>query len=346
MRVFLAILCVIPSAWVNINAQMATGAGLEILIGIGFLALMAPIFTLAAASSIERRHPFSTLLWSALAVIFIVVNTAIALSGISGVRDAAMDRRIEQQRQAGDRRLIADHITDLRKKIGSASAAMVKAEMDALPRGWKREQARVRWETAREAERLQVKVDGWVTSVEPEPSSVDPGISNIIALVVAIFDKKLDERFLAALFSGMFALLLELGADLGPIAIATLMRRSPSPRFPQPASHPANLDVKSRFSQVRPLLTFTSNKPANVDFKPGNVDSWQDVLFQVTQDSWTASRRVYDAYINWCRKRGREPISVTMFGREMGKRYQREKRGGIWCYNVELRPDDGIRAIT
>lgn len=336
MRILLAILCVIPSAWVNANAQIAVGAGNDMIAGVLLFAVLAAVFTMRCMESTGAAR----LGWGTMALIFMTMNAFISLSGISAVRDTAMDIRAEQQRKAGTRQAVVDQVADLRKLVGPKSATVIKVEMDNAERGWKKDQLRVKWETARQIERLQAQVDGWGADNEPAPSAVDPGIANIAALAVTIFNVKLNERFLAALLSGAFAILLELGADLGPIAIFSLVRAgSRRPLATQPSLQVAE--------PAKPLIQAVATKPA---YSPGAATAHQflESCTRTVAGSRIQASVLYQHYVAWAQQQSFRVISATLFGTTMSSReYPKEKRGGSWWYcDLELLlPPTGLRVV-
>lgn len=351
LHILLAILCVVPSAWVNVEAQIAINAGWSIIAAVVGFALLAPIFTMASARCFQRRERVAGTAWGAVAAVFMVMNMLIAISGISGVRDAAADIRTEQIRKEGERAAIRLQIAELQSEIGTTSVGVIEAEM-ALLKGVKWERANVRLEKAKKLERLEAQRAGWGAVVEV-PSSVDPGSANIIALVVAIFGIQVDERLLRAILSGSFALLLEIGADLGPIAIAVLVRDPRPVQVHKPANEPAKPANLSTFKPANPPKLLTSNNPPNPPvqdapfIEPANEPAkpaWAEALFHVGGATWHPTGHVYQAYLDWSAKRGKPPMSPTKFGREMGLLFPRKKKAGVWQYNVELK--QGLRIVT
>jgi hypothetical protein len=321
MKFLLAILCVIPSAWVNANAQIALGAGNDMIAGVLLFATLAAVFTMRCMES----HGTARIGWGAMALIFMTMNAFISLSGISAVRDTAMDIRAEKQRQANNRQAVVDQVADLRKMVGPASAAVVKAEMDAMPRGDRKDRTRVKLETARQIERLQAQVDGWGAGIEPAPSAVDPGIANIAALAVTIFNVKLNERFLAALLSGAFAILLELGADLGPIAIFSLL-----------SGGSGGLRRVESVQPAKPLKQAVAGIPGNPPTIPDPYDltEFMTGLCEMVRGQFTQSSMLYRSYVAWAKKHDRPILSQTAFGTTLtGMGYTKVKRSGAWHYH-------------
>lgn len=332
MKIILAILCVIPSAWVNAEAQASINAGYAMIAGVLLFAFLAPIFTFCAFETRGLRRVG----WIFMALIFIVMNAFISLSGISAVRDTAMDIRAEKQRQAADRQVVVDQVAELRKKVGPVSAAVIKAEMDAMRKGWRKDQTKVRWETARQIERLQAQIEGWGAGTEPLPSSVDPAIANITALIVAIFNVKLNERFLAAVLSGSFALLLELAADIGPIGCAVLLRAG--------SGGSGGLQVSQPAKSLKQAVAGIPGNPPTVP-EPGNLTEFMAGLCETVQGQFVQATGLYRSYSIWAKKHGRTVLSQTAFGTTLkGMGIEKVKRQGSWHYcNLRLKRPSLIR---
>lgn len=330
MQFFLIVLCVAPSAWVNAEAQWHMGAGPSMIAAVIGFAFLAAIFTMAAARGFQRWNPLAGCLWGGMALIFIILNMTIALSGISAVREAVTDRRAMLQQQDGDRKVLEARLADLRKKVGDdpSTPAMIEARMRNLS-GWRWNRENERLVAAREIYSLQSKIDGWKADTEPTPASIDPGIDNLIALVVAIFNVKLNERFLGAVLSGAFALLLELGADLGPVAIGTLTRRN-VPNVPKRAAkrvtEPAET-CRSVAEQGHAISTNVSQPAANVS-RERAVEMWISGTFAAGSDRFCGTTEIAECYNPWASRRGYEQLSITSMGKVLRNLGYRKEASG------------------
>ncbi len=247
MHLFVILLCVTPSVLINVNAQIGLGAGYDMISAVVGFGVLAPILALNAAECIRLKKWISCFFWGALASVFIVLNTVLALGGYSAVRESVMDGRAAQMRKAeADSAQLKDaeqSIAELRKVAGVAAPDMIQATIDGMKanRIYARTSActdatrkdsqrfcqalaneRSRLAAANEIRRLQTMVNasGWRASTSTEtPATKDPQIENLTALTVALFGLKIDHRLMAAMLSVFLALMTEILADLGPIAV-------------------------------------------------------------------------------------------------------------------------------
>jgi hypothetical protein len=313
------VICVIPSAWVNAEAQWRLGAGWSWIVAVIGFAVLASVFTTASIRSFQRWNVVAGTLWGTIAAIFITMNAIIALSGVSGIREAASDRRAFLQQQDASRKDLEKRLVELRALAKDASTPdMIRAEMRRL-KGKRWDQANERLATARSIAELQSQLDGWSATTEPVPASTDPGIDNLIVLVVALFNVKLNERFMGALLSAAWALLLELGADLGPAAITSLTRRN----LPQPAAKPAKTCQSESQQRIQPA----ANLPVIMECSDGlrHVRDW---VSGRCETGLAGTTELAADYNRWANAHGEKAMTITAMGialRNLG--YSKEPSG-------------------
>jgi predicted ArsR family transcriptional regulator len=229
------------------------GAGYDIVTAVILFAFIAPTFTLYAFSLYEAKRTISAIIWGILAASFTLMNTTIALGGISTIREMANDRnanliRADKQRtnayKTQDKRIKA-----IRAAIGAKTSYEFIGQIQVLKSDriyarshqctdvtlpdsqqlcQKIAKANSHLLMAQEVEKLEERRarDAWSTStnIESVPQVQDAQIANISALVVSLFNIVPEHRLLIALLSGVTAIMLELAADLGPVAVWGLFK--------------------------------------------------------------------------------------------------------------------------
>ena len=247
VHLFIVLLCVAPSVWINVKAQLELGSGYDMVAAVIGFAVLAPILTLNSAESMRACRWLLASFWGLLAAVFIILNTVLALGGYSAVRDSVMDARAAKMRQSENRteRLkdARNQIADLRKVAGTASPEMLAHEVASMEANrifarsaqcssvtlpdsqafcQRLASERRKKAAADEIRRIEELIErkGWAVSTATEaPSTADPQIENLTALTVAFFGVRYDQRLMAAMLSVFLALMTEILADLGPIAV-------------------------------------------------------------------------------------------------------------------------------
>lgn len=373
MHLFVVLLCITPSVWINVRAQLDLGSGYDMVAAVVGFAVLAPILTLNAYTSARDRQVGLTMVWASVAIVFVCLNTVLALGGYSAIRDKVADARAASMRHTDEK---GERLAEARQRIaalsptsGSASPDMLASNVAALEadrlylRSTQCHQVtkgdsenfcqrlaaeRGRLAAAVEIRRIETEIDrnGWSISTGMErPSAADPQIENLTAITVAIFGVRYDQRLMASMLSVFLALMTEILADIGPVAILFAWsrmgrRREPNPGFllPQdgnqilailphhdfpPQDAEKTLEIKDDPTVVLARITPQDEVNMSISVIPPealenpslqDVSSWLGDCLNPGQDG---ERILYgdahDHLAKWCKARGKKVVPKSAF---------------------------------
>jgi hypothetical protein len=379
MQFLYSALCAVPAAMVGIYAQRNMHAGADMIVAVVFFSLIGSLTIGATVKCfMEFRFILATVLLPA-SLGLTAANLVIAFSGVSAVRDAVAASRIDAMKTEADKERLRDRILSLRKQIDNdqSGSQMVQAEMARYRKNgaaWKR--LNVKFQTIMEIEKLQAQLDGWsrgtITESIGYTSSADPAVDNISALVAAILSWHVDPKTISALISLTIVIALQLGADIGPVALMVMFHSSPqhhqtSPRMSPQLSNNATKNVPIDVPNV-PILaenkdgdvgTFAPSPPTAVLDKfvitydgcdKHNqllkvVSDWAKACIIDSAGSFITPTELYQNFQLWAVREKLPPISQKAFGATFSCiGFEREQSGHRRYIDISLR-QTGLRVI-
>jgi hypothetical protein len=312
VHLLVIIACIIPGAWVNINAVLAQGGSNADVACVAGFAIAASVLTFFLMESLwQRRYGWAVGI-APLAVFFLVLNWGIAMGGFSVVHEAMRETRIAQIQQKDEdseqARENKAKIDALRKTAGFDTPEMIAAEIGKLKKdrrfqssggcavdGEKKITVKASETLCQDIDTLTGKLSaakqivklederrarGWVVGTYTEHKSAlssDPTIDNLTQLVMTLFNLSVSPKLMGAIVASLKALGVELLADVVPPIIVMLFRMLKSAPEPARMTNPAP-------RMRRPVLPVLAPQDApRIEARPG-LHPAQDSLPHPAQD--------------------------------------------------------------